>query len=281
MVAENIFKATEKLQTKVKKSLQAPTLELHLKSGKRSGPSELKGRKRAREDVFKVRTDTAKKVKDEGGTESDMSHERDLKRATKLKKTRWSKPEAESSEEDAEDEGIFEDEGEETETDEGGSEMSSQSEGDVSGDDDNDFSDYDGRRPDGGTRDWGARMTKSGMVPPVTRKYEVIEEYKVVADHERVRQKMTVELPEDYEQKVQAAQQKRGAEYAHLDIPEVKERQPPRKKLGEEVVEQEVYGIDPYTHNLLLDTMPEDTEDFAEIQKQQFIEEVGDLFASL
>lgn len=68
----------------------------------------------------------------------------------KLKKIRWLKLEVESFEEDVEDEGIFEDEGEEIEIDEGGFEMFSQFEGDVLGDDDNDFFDYDGRWFDGG-----------------------------------------------------------------------------------------------------------------------------------
>lgn len=35
-------------------------------------------------------------------------------------------------------------------------------------------------------------MTKAAMVPPLTRKYEVIEEYRIVEDKERVAQKMKV-----------------------------------------------------------------------------------------
>ncbi|GJU92732.1 hypothetical protein Tco_1317488 [Tanacetum coccineum] len=31
-------------------------------------------------------------------------------------------------------------------------------------------------------------------------------------------------------------------------------------QLGDEVIEQEVYGIDPYTHNLLLDSIPEESD---------------------
>ncbi|GJW61195.1 hypothetical protein Tco_0110530 [Tanacetum coccineum] len=44
-----------------------------------------------------------------------------------------------------------------------------------------------------------------------------------------------------------------------LDFPEVKDYKP-RKQLGDEVIEQEVYGIDPYTHNLLLDSIPEESD---------------------
>jgi len=35
----------------------------------------------------------------------------------------------------------------------------------------------------------GGRMTKASLVPPVTRKYEVIEEYLIVADEEEVQRK--------------------------------------------------------------------------------------------
>lgn len=46
---------------------------------------------------------------------------------------------------------------------------------------------------EGSSRDWwGARMTKAAMVPPLTRKYEVIEEYRIVDDFERVASKMKV-----------------------------------------------------------------------------------------
>lgn len=83
-------------------------------------------------------------------------------------------------------------------------------------------------------------------------------------------------LPDDYEEKLWAAK-KVGDRYAHLDVPELKECRP-RKRLGKEVLEQEVYGIDPYTYNLLLNTMPADTELFTEKQKQLFIEEVSNLF---
>ncbi|XP_019098453.1 PREDICTED: histone-lysine N-methyltransferase ATXR3-like, partial [Camelina sativa] len=106
-------------------------------------------------------------------------------------------------------------------------------------------------------REWGARMTKASLVPPVTRKYEVIEKYAIVADEEEVQRKMRVSLPEDYGEKLNA--QRNGIEELDMELPEVKEYKP-RKSLGDEVLEQEVYGIDPYTHNLLLDSMPGDLD---------------------
>lgn len=119
-------------------------------------------------------------------------------------------------------------------------------------------------------REWGARMTKASLVPPVTRKYEVIDHYVIVADEEEVRRKMQVSLPEDYDEKLNA--QKNGTEESDMEIPEVKDYKP-RKSLGDEVLEQEVYGIDPYTHNLLLDSMP-DESDWSLVEKHLFIEEV-------
>ncbi|XWS68524.1 hypothetical protein CRYUN_Cryun04dG0097900 [Craigia yunnanensis] len=119
-------------------------------------------------------------------------------------------------------------------------------------------------------REWGARMTKVSLVPPVTRKYEVIDQYVIVADEEDVRRKMQVSLPEDYAEKLNA--QKTGTEELDMELPEVKDYKP-RKQLGDEVIEQEVYGIDPYTHNLLLDSMPEESEWPLE-DKQSFIEDV-------
>ncbi|KAI3465654.1 hypothetical protein Pfo_022317 [Paulownia fortunei] len=106
-------------------------------------------------------------------------------------------------------------------------------------------------------REWGARMTKVGLVPPVTRKYEVIDHYVIVADEEEVRRKMQVSLPEDYAEKLNA--QRNGTEESDMEIPEV--------------IEQEVFGIDPYTHNLLLDSMP-DESDWSLIDKHLFIEDV-------
>lgn len=119
-------------------------------------------------------------------------------------------------------------------------------------------------------REWGARMTKASLVPPVTRKYEVIDHYVIVADHEEVERKMHVSLPDDYEEKLDA--QKNGTEESDMEIPEVKDYKP-RKQLGDEVLEQEVYGIDPYTHNLLLDSMP-DESDWPLSDKHIFIEDV-------
>lgn len=119
-------------------------------------------------------------------------------------------------------------------------------------------------------REWGARMTKASLVPPVTRKYEVIDHYVIVADEEEVKRKMQVSLPEDYDEKLNAM--KNGTEESDMEIPEVKDYKP-RKSLGGEVLEQEVYGIDPYTHNLLLDSMP-DESDWSLVEKHLFIEEV-------
>lgn len=119
-------------------------------------------------------------------------------------------------------------------------------------------------------REWGARMTKASLVPPVTRKYELIDEYVVIADEEEVRRKMRVSLPDDYVEKLNA--QKNGAEELDMGLPEVKDYKP-RKKIGEEVIEQEVYGIDPYTHNLLLDSVPEEL-DWPLMDRHLFIEDV-------
>ncbi|XP_075498170.1 LOW QUALITY PROTEIN: histone-lysine N-methyltransferase ATXR3-like [Primulina tabacum] len=119
-------------------------------------------------------------------------------------------------------------------------------------------------------REWGARMTKSSLAPPVTRKYEVIDHYVIVADEEEVRRKMQVSLPEDYADKLNS--QRNGTEDSDMEIPEVKAYKP-RKSLGDEVLEQEVYGIDPYTHNLLLDSMP-DESDWSLLDKHLFIEDV-------
>ncbi|XP_057728916.1 histone-lysine N-methyltransferase ATXR3 [Arachis stenosperma] len=119
-------------------------------------------------------------------------------------------------------------------------------------------------------REWGARMTKASLVPPVTRKYEVIDQYVIVADEEDVQRKMRVSLPDDYAEKLSA--QKSGTEESDMELPEVKDYKP-RKQLGNEVIEQEVYGIDPYTHNLLLDSMPEEL-DWSLQDKHLFIEDV-------
>ncbi|XP_061369493.1 histone-lysine N-methyltransferase ATXR3-like [Gastrolobium bilobum] len=119
-------------------------------------------------------------------------------------------------------------------------------------------------------REWGARMTKASLVPPVTRKYDVIDQYIIVADEEDVRRKMRVSLPDDYAEKLSA--QKNGTEESDMELPEVKDYKP-RKQLGNEVIEQEVYGIDPFTHNLLLDSMPEEL-DWSLQEKHLFIEDI-------
>ncbi|KAK4769853.1 hypothetical protein SAY87_030385 [Trapa incisa] len=122
----------------------------------------------------------------------------------------------------------------------------------------------------GDDREWGARMTKASLVPPVTRKYEVIDQYLIVADEEIVKEKMQVALPEDYAEKLDVL--KNGTDELDMELPEVKDYKP-RKELGLEVIEQEVYGIDPYTHNLLLDSMPKEL-DWTLTDKHWFIEEV-------
>ncbi|KAI3862666.1 hypothetical protein MKX03_018079 [Papaver bracteatum] len=119
-------------------------------------------------------------------------------------------------------------------------------------------------------REWGNRMTKEGLVPPVTRKYEVIDRYVIVADEEEVRRKMLVTLPDDYSEKLKV--QKDGIDESDMEIPEVKDYKP-RKQVGDEVLEQEVYGIDPYTHNLLLDSMPEELN-WSLQERHLFIEDV-------
>ncbi|KAK7312744.1 hypothetical protein VNO77_36837 [Canavalia gladiata] len=142
-------------------------------------------------------------------------------------------------------------------------------------------SDHESRRGDGyfttddgldfitDEREWGARMTKASLVPPVTRKYDVIDQYIIVADEEDVQRKMRVSLPDDYAEKLSA--QKNGIEESDMELPEVKDYKP-RKQLENEVVEQEVYGIDPYTHNLILDSMPEEL-DWSLEDKHLFIED--------
>ncbi|KAK1393240.1 histone-lysine N-methyltransferase ATXR3-like [Heracleum sosnowskyi] len=119
-------------------------------------------------------------------------------------------------------------------------------------------------------REWGARMTEASLVPPVTRKYEVLDHYVIVADQEEVERKIQVSLPDEYKEKLDV--QKSGTEESDMEIPEVKDYKP-RKQLGDEVLEQEVYGIDPYTHNLLLDSMPEEL-DWPLSDKLVFIEDV-------
>ncbi|KAK1377259.1 hypothetical protein POM88_033452 [Heracleum sosnowskyi] len=113
-------------------------------------------------------------------------------------------------------------------------------------------------------------MTEASLVPPVTRKNEVLDHYVIVADQEEVERKMQVSLPDEYKEKLDV--QKSGADESDMENPEVKDYKP-RKQLGDEVLEQEVYGIDPYTHNLLLDSMPEEL-DWPLSDKLVFIEDV-------
>ncbi|KAJ7518910.1 hypothetical protein O6H91_20G014700 [Diphasiastrum complanatum] len=195
--------------------------------------------------------------------ESDWEfREEEGRRFTKNSSKNWSDSDTEISDED-----VPEDDSEEDSEGFHGSD----SEGDDLREEESDDI-YDSRSLEMGIREWGARMTKAAMVPPITRKYEVIEDYTIVIDQPEVDRKMRLEMPEDYLEKLQAARETKGGEYSHLDIPELKEYRP-RKRLGEEVVEQEVYGIEPYTYNLLMDTMPKNTLEFSEKQKHQYIEE--------
>ena len=57
-----------------------------------------------------------------------------------------------------------------------------------------------------------------------------------------------------------------------MELPEVKDYKT-RKLLGDEIMEQEVYGIDPYTHNLQLDSIPKEL-DWPLLEKHLFIEDV-------
>ena len=56
-----------------------------------------------------------------------------------------------------------------------------------------------------------------------------------------------------------------------MELPEVKDYKT-RRLLGDEDIEQEVYGIDPYTHNLLLDSMQKEL-DWPLLEKHLFIED--------
>lgn len=121
---------------------------------------------------------------------------------------------------------------------------------------------------------WGAKMTKATMVPPVSRKYELIDEYRIVSDKAMVERKMVAHLPDFTLNKLTLREGPAGS-VNHLDAPVVHAKKP-RKKLGEEVLEQEVYGIDPYTHNLLLDTMPKNVKGYMkDEEKRDFIEQVS------
>uniref|UniRef100_A0A7I4A821 CCHC-type domain-containing protein n=1 Tax=Physcomitrium patens TaxID=3218 RepID=A0A7I4A821_PHYPA len=248
------------------------------RGSKRSWDSETGGTRFVKRKVLSfanIRSDGDIASKDSDLQGSIDRDERESRRE-RMRRNQWTESEAESSDEEDIDEALY-DEPEEEDTETSGSDVASKSGiADEAMDDYNDGSEsddaYSGYGGEGSSRDWwGARMTKAAMVPPLTRKYEVIEEYRIVDDYERVVAKMKVELPDDYEEKLRVAK-KGGDRFAHLDVPELKEFKP-RKRLGEEVLEQEVYGIDPYTYNLLLNTMPADTESFTDKQKQLFIEE--------
>jgi len=73
-------------------------------------------------------------------------------------------------------------------------------------------------------REWGARMTKASLVPPMTQKYEIIDNYVIMADEVEVQHKMQVSLPDDHEDKVKA--QKNDSEEVDMEIPKVKEYKP-------------------------------------------------------
>lgn len=81
---------------------------------------------------------------------------------------------------------------------------------------------------------------------------------------------MRVSLFDDYEDKVNV--QKNGCEEVDMEIFEVKEYKF-RKQFGEEVIEQEVYGVDFYIYNFFFDSMFEDVDWFS-MEKYVFIEDV-------
>nr|POE73391.1 histone-lysine n-methyltransferase atxr3 [Quercus suber] len=89
-------------------------------------------------------------------------------------------------------------------------------------------------------------------------------------DNMQRKMRMRVSLPEDYAEKLYA--QKSGTEELDMELPEVKDYKT-RKLLGDEDIEQEVYGINPYTHSLLLDSMPKEL-DWPLLEKHLFIEDV-------
>ncbi|XP_057838042.2 histone-lysine N-methyltransferase ATXR3 [Cryptomeria japonica] len=199
--------------------------------------------------------------------EEDMSDRE--RRISKQKKRHWSDSETETSESSGFLEEEFLEKDDKNDIDDSDLDMKYDSEGEYGGFYEQKYALED--ELEISVREWGAKMTTDSLVPPVTRKYEVIDEYVIVTDEAEVHRKMKVCLPDDYEKKLKAAQDNRDNNYAHLDIPELKEFRP-RKQLGVEVLEQEVYGIDPYTHNLIFDTMPKGEFTFDE--RHTIIEEV-------
>ncbi|KAH9323189.1 hypothetical protein KI387_017828, partial [Taxus chinensis] len=200
--------------------------------------------------------------------EEDMSDRE--RRFSKQKKRQWSDSETETSESSGFLEQEFQEKDDKNDMEDSELEMKFDSEGEDGGYYDQKYAMDE--ELETSVREWGARMTTESLVPPVTRKYEVIDEYVIVADEAEVTRKMKVCLPIDYAEKLKAANDKRDNNYAHLEIPELKEYRP-RKQLGDEVLEQEVYGIDPYTHNLIVDTMPKGL-DYSLEERHAIIEEV-------
>nr|GEW93959.1 histone-lysine N-methyltransferase ATXR3 [Tanacetum cinerariifolium] len=130
-------------------------------------------------------------------------------------------------------------------------------------------------------REWGARMTKASLVPPVTRKYELgdeVIEQEVYGIDPYTHNLLLDSMPEESDWHLLDK---------HVFIEDMLLRTlnkqvraftgtgntPMKKQLGDEVIEQEVYGIDPYTHNLLLDSMPEES-DWHLLDKHVFIEDM-------
>ncbi|KAJ1394446.1 Leucine-rich repeat domain superfamily [Sesbania bispinosa] len=63
-----------------------------------------------------------------------------------------------------------------------------------------------------------------GYFTPEEGKYDIIDQYVIVADEEDVRRKMRVSLPDDYAEKLSA--QKNGTEESDMELPEVKDFKP-------------------------------------------------------
>eukprot|EP00898_Chlorokybus_atmophyticus_P004892 jgi/Chlat1/5403/Chrsp35S05223 len=105
----------------------------------------------------------------------------------------------------------------------------------------------------------GARMGDMAMAPPTVRKYDTLEDYEIVADFETVDKKMTLCLPENGEPVIQ---------WPAYDMPLIRPAERP-KKLGTEVVEQEVYGLDPHNFNCLMDAFPQSSPR-PEVEDEQY-----------
>lgn len=277
---KDMFWLAHRLVARFEKNLKTPPASRDSKLYKRKYPDSqsrlLAGRKRGIGDAMGKQGLANKRRGLDESSADDASEgsflDKDVRKLHNFKRKHWIDWDAETSGSEEEEENLFQDY-EEDDTDESEPDFESNSEeegGFRSGKEDSSW-DEDSYE-DSSNRFWGARMTKASMVPPATRKYELIEEYKVVADEAEVTKRMRVNLPADYEEKLKAAEEKRGIEYSHLEIPESREYRP-RKHIHGEVLEQEVYGIDPYTHNLLMDSMPIDRLDFPDGRRHQLIEE--------